>query len=107
MHKKTPLKSLIPPREKAVAIGIYESRSEKWREEQSLEELSTLAITAGADVLQLFVQEKPRRDPAYYCGKGKLEEVKVYCDARDVDLVLFDDPLTPAANAECRAFNES
>lgn len=96
MHRKTPLKSLIPPREKAVAIGIYGSRSEKWREEQSLEELSTLAITAGADVLQLFVQEKPRRDPAFYCGKGKLEQVKVYCDAKGVDLVLFDDPLTPA-----------
>ena len=96
MHKKTSLKNLVPPREKAVAIGIYGARSEKWREEQSLEELSTLAITAGADVLHLFLQEKPRRDPAFYCGKGKLEEVKAYCDARSVDLVLFDDPLTPA-----------
>lgn len=96
MHKKTPLKSLIPPREKAVAVGIYGSRPERWREEQSLEELSTLAITAGADVLQLFLQEKPRKDPAYYCGKGKLEQVKSYCDGRNVDLVLFDDPLTPA-----------
>lgn len=96
MHKKTSLKSLVPPREKAVAIGIYGARTEKWREEQSLEELSTLAITAGAEVLHLFLQEKPRRDPAYYCGKGKLEEVKAYCDARGVDLALFDDPLTPA-----------
>jgi GTP-binding protein HflX len=96
LHKKSSLKSLIPPKEKAVAIGIYGSRSEKWREEQSLEELSTLAITAGADVLQLFLQEKPRRDPAFYCGKGKLEEIKIYCDARSVDLALFDDPLTPA-----------
>lgn len=87
---------MIPPREKAVAVGIYGSRPERWREEQSLEELSTLAITAGADVLQVFLQEKPRKDPAYYCGKGKLEQVKAYCDGRNVDLVLFDDPLTPA-----------
>lgn len=96
MHKKTHLKDLIPPKEKAVAVGIYGKRSERWKEEQSLEELSTLAITAGADVLQKFLQEKPRRDPAYYCGKGKLEEIKTYCDARGVDVVLFDDPLAPA-----------
>jgi len=96
LRKKTALKDLIPPREKAIAVGIYGSRADRWREEQSLEELSTLAITAGADVLQKFMQEKPRRDPAYYCGKGKLEEMKVYCDQKSVDLVLFDDPLTPA-----------
>lgn len=96
MHKKTALKDLIPPKEKAVAVAIYSSRSEKWRAEQLIEELSTLAITAGADVLQTFLQEKSRRDPAYYCGKGKLQEIKAYCDAKKVDLVLFDDPLTPA-----------
>jgi GTPase len=96
LHKKTPLKDLIPPKEKAIAVGIYGSRADKWREEQSLDELATLAITAGADVLQKFMQEKPRRDPAYYCGKGKLEEMKSYCDQKNVDVILFDDPLTPA-----------
>ncbi|HEY4490954.1 MAG TPA: GTPase HflX, partial [Acidobacteriota bacterium] len=95
MHKKPLLKNLLPPKEKAVAVGIY-SQGEKWRAEQSLEELSTLAITAGAEVLKSYLQEKPRRDPAYYCGKGKLEEIKLYCDAKSVDLVLFDDPLTSA-----------
>ncbi len=96
MHKKTPLKDLLPPKEKAIAIGIYTGRANQWREEQSLEELATLAITAGADVLQTFLQERAKRDPAYYCGKGKLEEVKATCDARNIDLVLFDDPLTAA-----------
>ncbi len=96
MHKKTPLKDLLPPKEKAIAIGIYSGRANRWREEQSLEELATLAITAGADVLQTFLQERAKRDPAYYCGKGKLEEVKAYCDGRGIDLVLFDDPLTAA-----------
>ncbi len=96
MHKKTPLKDLLPPKEKAIAIGIYSGRANHWREEQSLEELATLAITAGADVLQTFLQERAKRDPAYYCGKGKLEEVKAYCDGRGIDLVLFDDPLTAA-----------
>lgn len=96
MQRKKHPRDLVPPREKAVAVGIYGARSEKWKEEQSLEELSTLAVTAGAEVLQQFLQEKPRRDPAYYCGKGKLEQIKAYCDAKHVDLVLFDDPLTPA-----------
>jgi GTP-binding protein HflX len=96
LNKRTPLKDLLPPKEKAVALGIFQSRSDKWKEEQSLQELSTLAITAGADVLQIFLQEKPRRDPAYYCGKGKLEEIRAYCEMKNIDLVLFDDPLTPA-----------
>lgn len=96
MQKKTPLKDLHPPKEKAVAVGIYSGRSEKWKEEQSLEELGILAITAGADVLQTFLQEKPKRDPGYYCGRGKLQEIKAYCDAREIDVVLFDDPLTAA-----------
>jgi len=96
LRKNTPLKNLLPPKEKAVALGIYGGRAEKWRAEQSVEELCTLAITAGADVLRTFLQEKPRRDPGYYCGKGKLEEVKAYCEATGTNLVLFDDPLTPA-----------
>ena len=96
MQKKTPLKDLHPPKEKAVAVGIYANRAEKWKEEQSLEELGTLAITAGADVLRMFLQEKPKRDPGYYCGRGKLEEIKGFCDAKNIDLVLFDDPLTAA-----------
>jgi GTP-binding protein HflX len=96
LHKKTPLKNLLPPKEKAVSVGIFKNRSDKWRAEQSLAELSTLAITAGADVLQVFLQERPKIDPAYYCGKGKLEEVRQYCDALNIDVVLFDDPLTPA-----------
>jgi GTP-binding protein HflX len=96
LNKKTPLKDLLPPKEKAVAVGIYKSRADKWQEEESLQELSTLAVTAGADVLQIFLQEKPRKDPAYYCGKGKLEQVRDYCEFKGIDLVLFDDPLVPA-----------
>lgn len=96
MHKKSQLTNLVPPKEKAVALGIYTHRSDKWKAEQSLEELSTLAITAGADVRKIYLQEKPRQDPAYYCGKGKLEEVKEFCSGHEIDLVLFDDALSPA-----------
>jgi GTPase len=96
LHRKTQLTNLLPPKEKAVAVGIYTRRSDKWKEEQSLEELSTLAVTAGADVKKMYLQEKPRMDPAYYCGKGKLEEVKEFCDGHNIDIALFDDALTPA-----------
>jgi GTP-binding protein HflX len=96
LQKKSQLTSLIPPKEKAVALGIYTARTGKWKEEQSLEELSTLAITAGADVRRIYLQEKPRQDPAFYCGKGKLEEVREFCAGHNIDLVLFDDPLSPA-----------
>jgi len=96
LQKKSQLTNLLPPKEKAVALGIYRHRSDKWKEEQSLEELGVLAVTAGADVKKTYLQEKPKQDPAYYCGKGKLEEVKEYCAGQDIDLVLFDDPLSPA-----------
>jgi GTP-binding protein HflX len=96
LQKKSQLTNLLPPKEKAVALGIYTHRSDKWKEEQSLEELGVLAVTAGADVRKTYLQEKPRQDPAYYCGKGKLEEVKEFCAGHDIDLVLFDDPLSPA-----------
>lgn len=85
---------------------MYSVRSEKWKAEQSLEELSTLAITAGADVLRKFLQEKARRDPAFYCGKGKLEEVKAFCNQMKIDLVLFDDSLTPAQMRNVEHFLE-
>jgi len=96
LQKKKKSTNLLPHKEKAVAVGVFTRRIEKWKAEQSLEELGTLAITAGADVLKIFSQEKPRTDPAYYCGKGKLKEVKEFCDGHNVDLVLFDDPLSPA-----------
>ncbi len=64
--------------------------------DESLDELALLADTAGADVADRELQRRPAPDPARYIGKGKAEELRGVADALDVDVVIFDDELTPA-----------
>lgn len=84
-------------REKALLVGIF-SPPEVSRvlAEEYLAELSFLADTAGADVVDRFLQERPFPDPAYCIGKGKVEEIVPLIAAEAIDLVIFDDDLTPA-----------
>ncbi|NTW83540.1 MAG: GTPase HflX [Chlorobiaceae bacterium] len=90
-------------REKAVLVGLC-SPPETPRSlvEEYLSELAFLADTAGADVLLTVVQERRLRDPAYCIGKGKVDELAEYVLAEGIDIVIFDDDLTPgqAGNLE-------
>lgn len=63
---------------------------------ESLDELSSLADSAGAREVGRVIQAREHPDPAVYLGSGKLEEVKELIDELNVSLVLFDDELTPA-----------
>ena len=62
--------------------------------EESLEELKTLALSAGADVAGEFLQRRDRPDPATLIGKGKLEEIAGAAASVNADLILFDHDLT-------------
>jgi GTP-binding protein HflX len=64
--------------------------------EQSLDELALLTDTAGAEPVATELQRRDRPDPATYVGKGKLSELVELAEALDVDVVVFDDELTPA-----------
>jgi len=64
--------------------------------EASLEELARLTDTAGADPVEIMLQRRATPDPATYIGSGKAKELQELADALDVDLVVFDDELTPA-----------
>ena len=64
--------------------------------ESSVEELGALARSAGAQVVGRIVQERKRRDPATLIGRGKVEEVARTAEAKNVDLLLFDEELSPA-----------
>ena len=92
--------NIVPPenrREKAVLVGLC-SLPETPRSlvEEYLDELTFLADTAGADVVESFIQDKKLRDPAYCIGKGKVEELVLFVKEKEIDLVIFDDDLTPA-----------
>jgi GTP-binding protein HflX len=83
-------------REKAVLVGLC-STPEIPRSlvEEYLTELAFLADTAGADVVSTYIQEKKLRDPAYCIGKGKVDELVSFVKEEEIDLVIFDDDLTP------------
>ena len=92
--------NIVPPenrREKAVLVGLC-SPPETPRSlvEEYLDELAFLADPAGADVVESFIQDKKLRDPAYCIGKGKVEELVIFVKEKEIDLVIFDDDLTPA-----------
>lgn len=69
------------------------------KEEQAIEyldELEFLALTAGAVTEKKFFQKLPMPDNRTYVGKGKLEEIKNYVHSNDIELVIFDDELSPS-----------
>ena len=64
--------------------------------EQSLDELAGLADAAGASVALRMLQERTRPDPATFIGSGKATALAAACAEADVDVVIFDNELTPA-----------
>lgn len=73
-------------RERAYLVGLDSERS--------LEELARLADTAGAVVVGAMLQKKTKPDTATYIGSGKADELSLDCQARDADVVIFDDELS-------------
>ncbi|MGN0775978.1 MAG: GTPase HflX [Candidatus Ventricola sp.] len=73
-------------KERAYLVGLDSERS--------LEELARLADTAGAVVVGTMLQKKTRPDTATYIGSGKAEELALDCQAKDADIVIFDDELS-------------
>lgn len=60
------------------------------------DELECLAFTAGAEVIFRLTQARANPDNRTYIGKGKLEELSSLCESNEVDLVIFDDELSPS-----------
>lgn len=69
---------------------------DSWQFEYSLEELSRLAETAGAEVQGQVVQRRKSPHPAYYVGRGKAQELARLVQETGVDLVIFYDELSPS-----------
>ncbi|WP_276020215.1 GTPase HflX [Acetivibrio straminisolvens] len=86
--------------ERAILVGLETSSKVlvggKSEGERSLDELEELAHTAGAVVLEKIIQRRPVKDPAFFIGRGKVEELSLMCQALDADLIIFDDELSGA-----------
>jgi GTPase len=82
--------------QRALLVGTGIGTRDAEEAEESLDELARLVDTAGAEPVELVLQRRDRPDPATYIGSGKAKELQELAQALDVDLVVFDDELTPA-----------
>src|SRR3954453_21604686 len=83
-------------REKIILVGVALGGTLTDEVDASLDELSQLVDTAGADEVGRVVQKRDRPDPATFVGKGKAAELRELSLEVDSDTVVFDDELTPA-----------
>lgn len=81
--------------ERAMLVAIDTKEFSKEVVEEHLNELEELANTAGAETIFKIVQSKARIDAAFYIGKGKAEELSQLVELNDIDIVIFDDDLSP------------
>jgi GTP-binding protein HflX len=79
-------------RQRAVAVTL-EQRNADW--EESLQELTALADTAGAETVGIFTQKREAPDPQYFLGKGRAHELRQVVAEAEADLVLVDNELSP------------
>src|SRR3989449_9697520 len=71
--------------ENAILVGTH-----------ALDELRELATSAGARIIDEVIQRRDRPDPATFIGKGKVEELREQIVVEGVDVVIFDDELSPS-----------
>ncbi|WP_300207590.1 GTPase HflX [uncultured Streptococcus sp.] len=71
--------------------------------EMSMEELASLAETAGAEVVSSYRQKREKYDSKSLIGSGKLAEIKAIVDADEIDTVIVNDRLTPRQNVNLEA----
>ncbi len=89
-------KRTVAIQSKAILIGNYSSETTKAKTIEFIDELQFLAITAQIEVKKTFLQQLRTINPKYFIGSGKLEEIKVYVESNDIDIIIFDDELSPA-----------
>ena len=89
--------------QRAFLIGVVLPGASIVDEERSLDELVLLADTAGSDPVDQELVKRERLDPATFIGSGKAEELGALTRALDIDVVVFDHPLSPAQQRNLQA----
>src|SRR6476620_4936645 len=82
--------------ERAALVGLVTGSVRRLDAVQSLEELAGLADAAGAVVVLRMLQERAKPDAATFIGSGKVTSLAAACAEANVDVVMFDNELTPA-----------
>lgn len=100
MTKKNPIPT-TKPQERALLVGVEIRDDENLLSlEESLEELSLLADTAGLNVVSQLEQRLNKPNPKTYIGAGKVEEVQILAEEFNADIIIFDNELNPRHQRE-------
>lgn len=82
--------------ERAVLVGVVTPGEKPEQTKEYLDELAFLVDTAGGAVEKVFTQKMLRPERSTFVGTGKLEEIQAYVKAEEIDMVVFDDELSPS-----------
>lgn len=83
-------------RQKAMLISVELPGTPPGESDRSIDELARLTDTAGSDPVHLEIVRRPAPDPALFIGSGRADELAMLSQTLDVDVVVFDNDLTPA-----------
>lgn len=82
--------------ERAILVGVVTPGEKEAQTKEYLDELAFLVDTAGGKVEKIFTQKMLKPERATFVGTGKLEEIKAYVKSEEIDVVVFDDELSPS-----------
>src|ERR1700761_2784396 len=82
--------------ERAVLVGVTTANESAERTKEYLDELAFLVETAGAATVKTFTQKLSHPDRSTFVGSGRLEDIKAFVTEEEIDMVVFDDELTPS-----------
>ncbi|HNL26288.1 MAG TPA: GTPase HflX [bacterium] len=100
-------------KERALLVGVAHDRQENRLVDDYLEELALLADTDGVEVVASVKQQLRQIDPSTYIGKGKVHEIVLKVQAENIQVVIFDDDLSPGQTkniereAKCKIIDRS
>ncbi len=80
--------------EKVVLIGVITQHQNEEQSNEYLDELEFLTLTARGKAVKRFTQKLEKPNPKTFIGAGKLDDVKAYMDANNVETAIFDDELS-------------
>ena len=83
-------------RERSALVGLFKDSPRHFDPEHALDELAGLAAAAGADSVLRVQQERSKPDAATFLGSGKVQMLAAACAEQRVDVVIFDNELSPA-----------
>jgi GTPase len=88
--------STAPPQHQCILIGVINKLQDDHQVKEYLDELAFLAETYGLTTVKRFTQKLEKPDKSTFIGKGKLAEITRFVKEYGIDVVIFDDELSPS-----------